>query len=202
MKSGDIFGSLTLLAPVLGSVRPTWRCRCSCGLLRDYSERILKSGQIKSCCETREIKPALKHGMSRHPAYLQYHRMVLACKTFTRVERLKNKSPDEFKNKTHENKPKKASLQAVRLRYDLGGNIVEGPAKKPHTSTFERLGYVQRPIPISPEVATWELFWAAMGPDWFEGAKLIRLHQQPLAPDAAADAASAMCLANLRWVPK
>lgn len=63
-------------------------------------------------------------------------------------------------------------------------------------------GYVPRPIQVWPDVATFDLFWAALGPSWFPNSKLVRILSQPYAPHPTLDADSAMRVDNLMWVPK
>ena len=61
-------------------------------------------------------------------------------------------------------------------------------------------GYKPRPIPIWPDVATFELFWAALGPSWFPGAKLTRICAQSVVDQTGRDdEIAAMRVENLHW---
>lgn len=61
-------------------------------------------------------------------------------------------------------------------------------------------GYRQRPIQVWPDVSTFELFWAALGPSWFPGAKLTRIYPQSVIDQTGHDdEIAAMRVDNLQW---
>ena len=207
LKPGDKFAFMTILEP-RPEPKGTWLCLCECGTTKAVLGRNLKSGGTQSCGCLRGVDPGAKtHGMSKHPAYLQYHRMVALCKTYTRAPRKTNKGPDDFKKRlyTPKPKPKRERQRFPRAKYDVDGQLImpsqkpPKPPPPPRPTLLEQFGYVQRPIPIWPDVLTFELFWKAFGSTWFPGAKLVRIHAQSYAPDPLLDEGSAMRVDNLKW---
>lgn len=195
-KLGDVFGRLTIFAskpPVNG--RKAWDCDCVCGEARTVLDKNLRSGATTSCgCLRNTNFGSLSHGMSRHPAYAAYMSMVARCKTFERTPRKRNKKLGEFFDASRAPKIRYPTWRKTRKDAD--------PNSDTATAADPLAGYVPRPVPIWPDVSTFELFWAALGPSWFPGAKLVRLSPQPAAPDPTMDAMSAMRADNLKWVPK
>ena len=67
--TGEKFGNLTVIS-IVGENKwrnKIWRCRCSCGNIKDYPSGKLTSGRATNCgCKTKEIKRKVhsKHGIT------------------------------------------------------------------------------------------------------------------------------------------
>lgn len=78
---GKRFGRVTVAAPVAGTGRARFSCRCDCGTVFAVLAQALKSGNTRSCgCLYRESRGALgksRHGMTgtrTHAAWLEMRR--------------------------------------------------------------------------------------------------------------------------------
>ena len=80
--TGKRFGRLTVLerAPSVNK-RTMWLCQCDCGNKKVVEAYTLKIGESKSCgCLRKEAgKYTSTHGMSKHPLYKKYMKMVSRC---------------------------------------------------------------------------------------------------------------------------
>ena len=172
-----------------------------CGEACTVLDKNLRSGATTSCgCLRNTNFGSLSHGMSRHPAYAAYMGMVARCRAFERTPRKRNKKPGEFVDPGRDPKIRYPTWR--KTRKDAEPNSDTARAKATAAAVDPLAGYVPRPIPIWPDVSTFELFWAALGPSWFPGARLVRINEQAYAPDPLLDAGSAMRADNLKWVPK
>lgn len=83
-QPGDRFGRWTLIEPGERNKhnKPTWLCRCECGVERAVIQESLRQGKSVSCgCFNRERVEAsvTKHGLSRTPEYVAWKGMVQRC---------------------------------------------------------------------------------------------------------------------------
>lgn len=81
--TGMRFGRLVVLERAENINNKTmWLCQCDCGNKKTIEAHSLKIGETRSCgCLQREIQGNLarRHGMTSHPLYKKYRRMVERC---------------------------------------------------------------------------------------------------------------------------
>lgn len=87
--SGQTFGRLTAIAPLMERAQGTvlWRCQCRCGNVVTVRSVSLRSGSTKSCgCFQKEsvaARPTVRHGHARDsghtPTYSAWKSMLQRC---------------------------------------------------------------------------------------------------------------------------
>ena len=98
--SGQTFGRLTVEEFVgLGRYGAVWRCRCSCGVIKELPGRDLRTGNTQSCgCQRAETASAQfkKHGQTCRLLHAEYSRVYKAWRSM--VNRCHVKSSSSYHN--------------------------------------------------------------------------------------------------------
>jgi len=81
---GQQFGKLTVLSRShASSLKPNWRCKCSCGKVTEVSGHNLRRGRTRSCgclrAETAPKNAARTHGRTVSPEYFSWKSMMQRC---------------------------------------------------------------------------------------------------------------------------
>lgn len=80
---GSKFGMWTAVEAAELSGKPSWLCRCECGVERVVRQDRLRSGRSKSCgCLKVRLHRVLKttHGMNRSPTHYSWLNMISRCR--------------------------------------------------------------------------------------------------------------------------
>ena len=127
--TGEIFGRLTVIAPVGRYAKNRsiiWRCNCSCGNTKDIMAQSITRGATLSCgClnSERVSQRATKHGEIKHSLYKTWVSMRSRCN---------NKNNDAYKNYG-------ARGISICGRWDDFMAFVEDMGDKPDGFTLDRI---------------------------------------------------------------